>query len=440
MPTNTGISQLTAAALATGTLLAVALGATVAAAAPAPTRTTTPLRLELPAPAGTSAIGSTELRLVDKTRPNPWTDTGARELMVSIWYPALSAHADPGPARPRAPYMRDGAAAQFDRGAAKNLGVEPGTVDWAGTRTHARLGPPAAKSHGRRPVVIYDPGMYNERTLGTAVVEELASRGYVVVTVDHPGEANAVEFPDGRVETPAPKLEAIADPAERTRAALKVRVADDRFVLDEIERLAAGRNPDADGRRLPRDLNRTIDPKRIGMFGHSLGGMATAETMRQDRRVDAGMSMDGPMAVVWNTTDPDGFLPVARTGLDRPFLFQGAELPTLDGTGLVPHTHRNSPCLKSFWERSTGFKRDLHWPKAKHNTFTDYPSLLPEVDRRLGLPKDLLSGLIGTVDPDRAVAAQRTVASAFFDRSLDNKHRPILDGPSPALPEVDFIR
>ena len=33
----------------------------------------------------------------------------------------------------------------------------------------------------------------------TFIAEDLASRGYVVAAVDHPCEATAVEFPDGRV-------------------------------------------------------------------------------------------------------------------------------------------------------------------------------------------------------------------------------------------------
>lgn len=104
-------------------------------------------------------------------------------------------------------------------------------LDYTPTATHARTGAPAL---GRHPVVIYSPGFKTSRLLGTNHVEELVSRGYVVVTVDHTGEA-PVEFPGGRV---AP----VVTPDDTLEKATGVRVADTRFVLDALESLAAGRN------------------------------------------------------------------------------------------------------------------------------------------------------------------------------------------------------
>lgn len=52
------------------------------------------------------------------------------------------------------------------------LGVPPGS-DWAGVRTRSRRrsGPVAG------PVVVYSPGLGEARTWGTALAEDLASRG-----------------------------------------------------------------------------------------------------------------------------------------------------------------------------------------------------------------------------------------------------------------------
>lgn len=49
----------------------------------------------------------------------------------------------------------------------------------------------------KHPVVIFSPGFSYSRLLSSAQAMSLASRGYVVVTVDHPYEATVVEFPDG---------------------------------------------------------------------------------------------------------------------------------------------------------------------------------------------------------------------------------------------------
>ncbi|WP_369204330.1 hypothetical protein [Streptomyces sp. PU-14G] len=69
----------------------------------------------------------------------------------------------------------------------------------AGTRVHAVEGAAVARGSAAWPSVLLSPGSGEYRAGLTAVAEELASRGYVVAGVDHPGDAAAVEFPDGRV-------------------------------------------------------------------------------------------------------------------------------------------------------------------------------------------------------------------------------------------------
>ncbi|AIJ22093.1 hypothetical protein [Amycolatopsis methanolica] len=109
--------------------------------------------LALPRPSGPHRVGRTELHLVDVSRTDPWRG-GPRELMVSLHYPAL-----PGPGRDAVPLP------------------------------------------GRWPVVVYSPGLDEPRTWCTATAEDLASRGYVVVSIDHTWESPEVEFPDGSVRT-----------------------------------------------------------------------------------------------------------------------------------------------------------------------------------------------------------------------------------------------
>ncbi|MFJ8943008.1 alpha/beta hydrolase family protein [Streptomyces sp. NPDC102395] len=410
--------------------------APTARASAAPTPPAGPVRLELPRPTGPFPLGVTELHLVERTRRGPWWAGDAagelRELMVSVWYPADRATAEDGPP---APYMREGAAAVFGAGAAKILQVDREAVDWSRFRTHARVGVPAVSRAGCAPVVLYSPGMYNERTLDTTAAEELASHGYVVVTVDPVHEAHAVEFPDGRVVGPAPGLAAVGAGADRSRAALEVRVADIPFVLDQLAVLARGGNPDAGRRPLPRGLGEALDLARTGMFGHSLGGMTTAEAMRVDRRIRAGANLDGPLGYDW--TDPELLLPVARTGLDRPFLQMGAWLAA--PSGRLPHTHEHSESWRAMWRNSTGWKRDLWTEAAEHNSFTDYQTILPGVAERLTLPSGLLSRMTGTVDPARFTVSRRAYLTAFFDQHLRGRHRPLLDGPSPLHPDVRFV-
>jgi hypothetical protein len=56
-----------------------------------------------------------------------------------------------------------------------------------------------------------------------------------------------------------------------------------------------------------------------------------------------------------------------------------------------------------------------------------------------GLPQDIIEDEIGTVDPVRAVAAERTYVTSFFDRWLRHRDDHLLDGPSPRYPDITFV-
>jgi hypothetical protein len=388
-------------------------------------RTQRSLRPVLPDPTGPYRAGTTELHLVDPGRRDPWRSERRRELMVSVWYPARASWSG---TTPRVPYFRPQVAEAYAASADAQLGLRTGQVDWAGIRTHARTSPPVLRRSGGLPVVVFSPGAGVPRSLGTVVVEELASRGFVVLTVDHTHEA-PVEFPGGRLELPA---DFDGTPTERNHVALPARVADVAFVLDQLGVLAAGGNPDAGNRPLPDGLGGALDLTRVGMFGHSAGGFAAAEAMLVDRRIDAGIDMDGSMAYSFDDNDLGD---VVEHGLDRPFMLMGAGL-----TSGLPHTHREAPEWRQFWVNSTGWKRDLYVAEGEHFTFADQQILLPQIDAVHDLSPEQLLPRIGTVDPGRITASVRAYVVAFFDQHLRHRHRRFLDRPSWRHPDVTFIR
>ncbi|WP_405394025.1 hypothetical protein [Streptomyces gougerotii] len=121
-----------------------------------------------------------------------------------------------------------------------------------------------------------------------------------------------MQFPGGRVEFQEPM-----SGTEDLKKVVETRVRDIRFVLDQLALVRRGPGPDA-RRGLPKGLDKALDLERVGMYGHSGGGATAAETMRVDRRIDAGVNMDGTLQY-----DDSDFLPVAREGLDRPFMLMG---------------------------------------------------------------------------------------------------------------------
>jgi dienelactone hydrolase len=353
----------------------------------------------LPAPTGGHRVGVTALHLVDADRPDPWPDAGGgpREVMVSVHYPALDVRD-----HPVAPHLTPGVVAMLPvvrPHAYPHL--PPAGVDWAATSTHSHVDAPAHPA--RRPVVLYSPGLADPRALGTNTAEDLASRGYVVVTIDHPGEAFAVDLPTRPRPIALPGNPA-TDPA-LYRTVIATRLADTAFVLDRLELLAAGGNPDADGRPLPRDLGRALDLRRVGMYGQGLGGTIAAEGMHEDRRIDAAINMEGFLDYHPEQPGQDGeLLPVARDGADRPLLLLGTE-------GFQNDRYRRA------WSAALahGCARRHVIADANHWALTDFAAIVPQL-HAAGLMDDL--GRDAMVGRATSVPTVRHHVATFFDRHL----------------------
>ncbi len=385
-------------------------------------------RLTLPAPTGRYQVGTVSLHLTDRGRRDPWVAGQAhRELMVSVRYPATE---DAG-RFPRAPQLTPAEAAGFD--AMNNFSeyVPKGKVAWDATLTHAHTGAPVALRPGRRlPVVLYSPGAGDPRSLGSTLCDELASRGYAVVTVDHTYEAPAVQFPDGRVARSV--LPAELAKAQRTGRITQllekvsgVRVADTRFVLGALARTGAGSV-------LPAALRGALDTGAVGMFGQSAGGFTAAQTMHDDPRIRAAADLDGVLGYTQHDDDPSHPSTVARDGVDRPLLLMG----------MAGDTHHTVASWDAVWRHSTrpgAWLRDLTLTGGRHASYTDAEALVPQIARQLGLSRKAVTAMVGTVAPERAIAAERAYVTAFFDRWLRGRDTGLLDGPSRRYPEVRFV-
>jgi len=384
-----------------GAALAAGIAVPIGVAGPACATSARPgsARLTLPRPTGPYPLGTMALHLVDRSRPDPVAGPGRyRELMASVWYPARNVSRYPlAPWMLPAPLRELLISGEFD----PDVAVTPLTA--------AHDGAPVLCAGQRWPVIVFSHGAHDHRSDTTIVVQELASHGYVVVTVDHTYDAYS-EFPDGRLIVPSDRPMYPADFAR-----------DIRFVVDQIEVLAAGRNPDADHRPLPTGLGDALDRRRIGMFGWSKGATATALVMGDDPRVRAGLSFDGPM----ESDPPD---PPVPAELDRPFMLMTAVF-----------TRAAYPNVAEFWSHLTGWRLNVQAEGAVHPSYCDLQWLLPQVATATGMSDEELRGWIGTLDPAQAVRIQQAYPLAFFDQHLRGRRRHLLDGPSPAFPEVNFI-
>jgi dienelactone hydrolase len=357
----------------------------------------------LPEPTGPYLAGTASVWLTDTSRPDPWVSgVDARELMVSLWYPAV-----PSDGR-RALYMTP-AESEFQLTSRGITSIPPDTLSRVETNavSDAR---PAGRQHSH-PLVVLSPGFTNSRSALTALAEDLASHGYVVAGIDHTYESYATAFPDGRVTT---CLAREAPRRDRKDEVAATRAADVSFVLDEL----TSAHPAWPGAGL-------IDPSRMAMAGHSAGGAAAIAAMLADSRIRAGIDMDGSTAAL-----------IPAEGLARPFLFLGKQSNYTPGNGgaVAPGT-REWKVLRGAvttwerdWELLTGWKRWLVLAGAVHASFTDLALLADQIGIDTG------AGLSGT----RSLEITRAYVRAFFDQHLHGRPQVLLDEPSPRYPEVRF--
>jgi dienelactone hydrolase len=354
------------------------VGALLASVALASTIVSTLAFLRLPDPTGAFAVGKVDTVLVDHARLEGATAVAddPRRVRVVAWYPAVE-----GTGR-AADYLVDLDAI----GEGLVASGEVGRLEVAGlglVADPARAGAEPVTDGGPYPVILLSPGNATNVEFYGSLAEELASHGYVVVGIDHPYQVAAVNLGNEiAVYAGDPPMER-AD--EVIPAKIDERVADFRFVLDRLDADAAG---------LP-GLAGVLDLARIGVMGHSNGGVAAVEACG-DARVAACLNIDGQLAGGPFSSRGDLAAP------EKPFLFLTKET-TLH------------PALAAVFEEAGHGAFRVVIPAAAHDEFADAPMFRPRL-----LPA------VGTADDVITVARGFTLA--FFEHTLRDAPREVFSG------------
>jgi predicted dienelactone hydrolase len=389
----------------------------------------------LPVPTGPHAVGLRSFELVDESRRGLFGAAPGvpRRLLVRAWYPAVPVTG----AQPRA-YFSEQEARTTARDFGSLLGFPPLLGYLKHVRTNSFEDAPLAPGTGRLPTLFYSHGYTGYAQLNAALMEELASHGYVIYSVQHSGDASSTVFPDGSVAPMDPglvrhmresfekgfppdliraystadfseRIDAQLATAERmaaegNRAAVEspwVWFADRRFVHD---RLQAGLAPDN-----VKDLLAASDFSRTGELGISFGGTTSAAICMVDRRCAAAVNLDGG----------DFHFSTFGADLPVPLLMFHAELEGFYRMlGVEPQGE-----LRSFNDFSyesfghAGQRADIYRMVLKgaiHSGLTD---------TGLFMRRPLRDGMFGSA-PDRIlVGAPNAFVMGFFDhhlRGMDN--------------------
>jgi dienelactone hydrolase len=340
----------------------------------------------LPEPSGPYAVGTTRMRLVDTSRAETFTPDSDdhRELLLQVWYPAE-------------PEAGDAPVAYWEHAPiyANHLRF---------VQTHSYAEAPLVRSCAPFPVLVFSHGyLLGYVSQNTAQMEELASHGYVVVSIAHPYEALSVTFPDGRhvpfsaghlwrildLLSDQPELQALMDESHR------IWTDDTVFVMDELARMDAGTGP----------FGGRLDTTRLGVFGMSFGGATASEVCLVDGRCRAGINMDGAL---WG----DGL----RKGgvVQRPFMVVYDEV--FEGMNDEMYRRVDATAYRVTVSGST------------HGDFGDMTLMSPLL-KRAGI-------LFGPISDQRMVSILNDYVRAFFDIHLRGADAALLDGLSAEYPEV----
>jgi predicted dienelactone hydrolase len=295
----------------------------LAAQSPAPA-------FELPAPTGRSPIGTTRWVVKDASRAETFAAGKTREVEVVAWYPAAAANG------PTAPYLRDGTEEVLSFARLAKLGTAFDGL--ASVKTHGAIDAAPTASPVRLPVILFQHGYTGLPSSHTGLAEDLASHGWVVLSIIHPYEATGARLADGTVITFLDEkgamhpgiMEVLNEWGPEDGTMTKITEAKTEAEKEQLMRgyLAALKNTTLVVKRwvldtkavldqLPKDgvagrLASRLDLTRLGAAGHSMGGVASGQFCVEDRRCRAGLNLDGipQYGTMIDTTMPVPFLMV----------------------------------------------------------------------------------------------------------------------------------
>jgi predicted dienelactone hydrolase len=369
----------------------------------------------LPLPTGRHVVGTTYLVFADESRPELFTEDpdDHREITARAWYPG-----EPTGGATSAPYYP---------GAELIVNRFPYPDSLAYIETSAFTDISVSTARMKYPVVIFSHGWGEHVGQSTVLMEELASHGYVVISLAHHYEAKFWIYPDGSLgflDPASPRFRQIQaeqsqpgmmdlfeamfkarEPEDqesvfrRSIAAMptmlmetpKMWAEDIRFVVDQLDSLNDGDGP----------FRARLDLDRLGVMGMSMGGIAAGEACIGDERIAAGINCDGGL-----------FGSLIDTTLARPFMFMGS---------------RRFVGYDEIFARSVDADTYiLIVPESDHYDYTDFTLL-----HRQHL-------MIGTVDGRQMLRIVNAYTLAFFDRYLKGEESDILTGATRPFPEVHY--
>lgn len=242
---------------------------------------------KVPDPGGKYEVGLKIIELSDETRLDPFSDAKmSRRLIIDIWYPS-----DDTSGSRRSPWFRNHSV--FVNSLAENYDLPPILFQHLrAVKTNSFLDAVPSADARNLPAVIFSPGTPAIVPLYFAFAEYLASRGIVVIGIEHPYGASVVEFSDGTQfhfnRDRVMELPGAETFEEGVRLSMKLMAEDLSFVIDKLVELNKSNHV----------LAGVFDTERVIAFGHSGGGGVVHFASLYDERIKALLTFDPALFVM----------------------------------------------------------------------------------------------------------------------------------------------
>jgi len=360
----------------------------------------------IPRPGGPLSVGTTSFELVDDSRQELYSGKSEpRRFMIQVWYPA-----NPGPDDQIAPWMES--AEIFAPALSGFIRMPAWFLDHlAYAKTSSYLSPAPNSENGTYPVILFSHGWRGFREQNTFQMQELASHGYVVVSIQHTYGAILTIFPDGSLAPNNPSALPSGVPEDEYDAAARKLAAqwagDIGYTLDILTQW----NEDDPADR----FTGLLDLERVGTLGHSTGGGAIIQFCASDPRCKAGLAMDAFMTPVSEAA--------LDNGLPQPFLFLFSQSWADDVDS------KNNRLFDRFYANLAESVPVFTILGTNHYDFSDLPALSP-------LAPQL--GLKGPINGARVQKIINAYTLAFFNQEFQGITNSLLAGPNENYPEIRY--
>ena len=368
----------------------------------------------LPKPTGSFYIGVDYMCLTDNSRKELFDNSHSsyRTLTIKVWYPAET----------KTEYQ------SYLENADTVIKNWQFSEDYRNLLTHSSRGVSVSKSEKVYPVLIFSHGWGEHFSQNTILMEELASHGFVIFSIAHHYECKFSFYPDGRflnLDLSSNRFNQMVQEQQNPDAIsvfqrmFTVKSENDRrniFVeTNDLMPIMMKESPKYWANDIIFFINELskinenniilkgkLDLNQIGVLGMSMGGMTTNEVCAVDKRVKAGVNIDGGL-----------FGPIINETINTPFMFLNSQ--RFFGYGDLFVSKSNITCYS------------VTIINSDHYNFTDY-ALFPIQSTKQ----------FGSIDPLKPIKIMNSLILAFFNKYLKQDNEINLTSLSKKF-DVEFV-